>query len=271
MTGTNIQQDQIQHKINQGRDLTFLTFAAKLPNQLEMEPNVKAPVPQTGQPPTLFGVVVFPGFQALDAFGPLDALNTLAHSIPLNLSVIAATLDPVSTKPNPSANFPNPHNSNFAQSILPTHTFDNAPALDVLIIPGGMGSADPEILSAVNFVKKVYPDLKYLITVCSGATIAARAGVLDGKRATTNKMLWAMLVASGPQVKWVPHARWVVDGNIWTSSGVTAGLDAVFAFIEVVYGSKAAETVANMLEYERHTDPSWDPFAELYGLPSSDS
>lgn len=217
--------------------------------------------------PLKFGVLVFPGFQALDAFGPLDALNTLAFTIPLSLSIVAATLDPVSTKP-PNAPADKP---DFCQSIIPTHTFETAPALDVLLVPGGLGTVDPGIQTAIDFIAKVYPSLRYLITVCTGAGIAARAGVLDGKRATTNKFKWAINTALRTEVKWVAQARWVVDGNIWTSSGVSAGLDVVYAFIGEVYGSSVAEKLANMLEYERHTDSNWDPFAKLYDLPETNA
>ena len=62
------------------------------------------------------------------------------------------------------------------------------------------------------------------------------------------------------------HARWVVDGNIWTSSGVSAGIDCMLAFISEVYGEDVAKGIADGMEYERHTDPTWDPFADLYGL-----
>jgi transcriptional regulator GlxA family with amidase domain len=117
----------------------------------------------------------------------------------------------------------------------------------------------------IESTKNVYPSLKYLITVCNGSVLVARAGVLDGKRATTNKSAWK-LTEERPQVNWVSHARWVVDGNIWSSFGISPRLDVTFAFISTVYGATVAEEVANMLEYERHTDPSWDPFAELAGL-----
>ncbi|KAG6855402.1 hypothetical protein H0H87_003467 [Tephrocybe sp. NHM501043] len=218
-----------------------------------------------GPVPVNFGIVVFNGFQALDAFGPLDALNTLSHTFPMKLSILAETLEPVSTKPLYSSSI----GSDFGQSINPTHTFASPPLLDVLLVPGGSGAMHPDnIKSAIDFVKGIYPSLEYLITVCNGAGIAARAGVLDGKKATTDKMLWWQETASREQVKWIAHARWVVDGNVWTSSGVSAGLDAVFAFIAAVYGEEAAEKVSNILEYERHMDPSWDPYAVLYGLPN---
>ncbi|EEB95292.1 hypothetical protein MPER_05757 [Moniliophthora perniciosa FA553] len=217
--------------------------------------------PEGSTRPVNFGVLLFPTFQALDVFGPLDALNILSMSFPLNLSIIAKSLDPVSTKHrDPSLN---PFNSNFGESVVPTHDFDNPPPLDVLLIPGGYGTRADDIGSLIDFIRRTYPSLKYLITVCTGSWLAARAGILDGKRATSNKSAWA----AGPNVKWVSHARWVVDGNIWTSSGVAAGIDVTLAFIEEVYGAKVADDVARVMEYERHTDSTRDPFAEKYNLP----
>jgi len=61
-----------------------------------------------------------------------------------------------------------PGNSSFAQSILPTHTFANAPDLDVLFVPGGAGTRAPDLKSTIDFVRERYPGLKYLITVCTG-------------------------------------------------------------------------------------------------------
>jgi transcriptional regulator GlxA family with amidase domain len=209
-----------------------------------------------------FGCVVFPGFQALDVFGPLDALNVLSWMRQMNLAVIAETLEPVSTKTSR-----NPHQSNFAQSIVPTHTFDTAPPLEVLIVPGGFGNRDPSIQTTVDFIKNRYPELRYLITICTGSAIAAQAGILDGKRATSNKHSWASVTTLGPKVKWVSHARWVIDGNIWTSAGVSAGIDVTLAWIESVYGKDRADMISKGMEYERHQDSSDDPFAKIHGLP----
>lgn len=90
--------------------------------------------------------------------------------------------------------------------------------------------------------------------------------MLDGKRATTNKMAWFEITALGANVDWVPHARWVVDGNVWSSSGVSAGIDVTLAWIEKVYGEEVAKKLANRMEYTRHEDPSYDPFAKVHGL-----
>jgi len=209
---------------------------------------------------------VFPGFQALDVFGPLDALNMLSMSHKMELAVIARSLEPVSTKVNsPTSKAQSPE---FAQSIIPTHTFETCPALDVLIVPGGMGTRGDDLNDIIAFIKARYPSCEYLITVCTGASLAARSGVLDGKRATTNKNAFAWVKSTGPKVHWIGHARWVTDGNIWTAAGVAAGIDCVLAWMEAVYGRDMATKIANMMEYEQHTDPSWDPFAKLHNLPA---
>jgi transcriptional regulator GlxA family with amidase domain len=221
--------------------------------------------------PTRFGYILFPGVEALDVFGPLEALNLLSLTTYLNLTLIAETLDPVSTHLPPWAT--NLVNATFAESVLPTHTFETAPDLGVLIVPGGPGTRAPSPIlnSIIDFVASRYPSLQYLMTVCTGAGIAARAGVLDYKHATTNKKAWAQTTAWGPKVKWVAHARWVQDGNLWTTSGVSAGIDGTIAFIEYVWGNSTATTVANYMEYEGHLNSTEDPFAALYGLTDANN
>ena len=211
-------------------------------------------------------MLLFPEFGILDVFGPLDALDTLSGKHQCDLSIIAASLDPISTSRSPRKN---PKHSTFGASIVPTHTFANIPPLDVLLVPGGRGVEDVGE-EAIAFIRETYPSLKYLISVCNGSGLLARAGVLDSKRATTNKELFAKTAALGPKTQWVTHARWVTDGNIWTSSGVSAGIDVTLAWIEEVFGKELATVVANGMEYERHLDSSNDPFAELWNLTKSE-
>ncbi|TFK79897.1 class I glutamine amidotransferase-like protein, partial [Polyporus arcularius HHB13444] len=123
----------------------------------------------------------------------------------------------------------------------------------------------PTSAAPVSFIEKTYPKLKYLITICNGVELAARAGVLDGKRATGNKDTWQTTIAVRPQVHWVRVARYVVDGNCWTSGGVSAGIDATLAWIAHLYGEEVARKGANLMEYEWRDDRNWDPFAYIFG------
>jgi transcriptional regulator GlxA family with amidase domain len=215
--------------------------------------------------PRSWGVLLFPAFELIDVFGPLNALQTLSRSTSFNLALISETMDPITTKPITPAM--NPFNSSFFPTINPTHTLENAPDLDVLIVPGGVGTRSPLINKTIHYIRDTYPKLQYLITVCTGSLLAAKSGVLDGRNATSNKASWNSTVVMRPQVNWIPHARWTVDGNIWTSSGLSAGIDVTLAFIACKFGDARATEIANFLEYERHTDPSWDPFAKIFGVP----
>ena len=103
-------------------------------------------------------------------------------------------------------------------------------------------------------------------SVCTGSAVLAAAGLLDGYRATSNKRAFTWATSQGPQVEWVPQARWVEDRNRWTSSGVAAGMDMAVALIATLCGKGAAKDAAAQIELEVHTDPDWDPFAKLYGL-----
>ncbi|KAI1766295.1 class I glutamine amidotransferase-like protein [Hypoxylon sp. FL1150] len=218
--------------------------------------------------PTRFAVALFPGFQALDVFGPLDILNLLSKKTPLSLRVLAATPDPVSTSAAGTG-----HTT--GQAVVPTHTFANPGAgglengdddVEVLIVPGGFGTRDPaNIRETVEFVRGAFPNLRFLLTVCTGSAVAAMAGVLNGRRATSNKRAWAWATAQGPKVHWVPHARWVTDGNVWTSSGISAGIDMMYAFVADQFGEDVAQELADAAEYVRNTDPGVDPFAAEAG------
>lgn len=228
-----------------------------------------------------YAIALFPGFEALDAFGPLEILNTLSKQTAIELSVLAATREPVSTRsPDPDAAA---KGSVCSQEIVPTGTFEDFLAsgarsssgegerggkskreIDVLIVPGGAGTRFPEAIQPViDFVRGVYPSLRYAVSVCTGSGVFARAGILDGKRATTNKLRWEDIIALRTEVDWVRNARWVVDGDVWTSSGVSAGIDVTLALAREVYGRDVAVEVARVIEYvwDGGDDGTRDPFA----------
>ncbi|KAL8747621.1 MAG: hypothetical protein Q9190_000512 [Brigantiaea leucoxantha] len=170
-------------------------------------------------------------------------------------------MDPVSTQIDPPKK-----STKFGQSIVPTHTLKDAPALDVLLVPGGLGTRNPDP-ALVDYISNTYPSLKYIISVCTGAGLLARAGVLKDKTATTNKKAFIETSQLGSDTTWLTHARWVEYGNVWTSSGVSAGIDVMYAWIEKVFGDDKAQEIANGSEYRRVKDWRDDPFADLYCLP----
>lgn len=163
--------------------------------------------------------------------GPLAFLN---HIPGIEIHVISDSLSPV-----PSGNVSSSNDRFGGEYYQPTHTMDNAPPLDVLLIPGGLGTRRITTDRRWDqFIAKIYPNIQYIYSVCTGASVVARSGILDGRRATTNKAAFAWVMTQGPKVNWVKEARWVVDGNIWTSSG-EFGIWDVFSKPKCVFFEQA--------------------------------
>ena len=121
-------------------------------------------------------------------------------------------------------------------------------AVDTLIVPGGAGadaaSTDPALVDAV---RRRAPKARRVAGVCTGAFVLAAAGLLDGRRATTHWSACAALAARFPAVRVEPDPIWVRDGAVWTSAGVTAGIDLALALVEDDLGRDAALTIARWL------------------------
>ncbi|KAK3954679.1 class I glutamine amidotransferase-like protein [Pseudoneurospora amorphoporcata] len=231
--------------------------------------------------PKTYALLLFRSFEILDAYGPIEILQFVAKFHPLRLLIFSRSFPgPVLTSPTlPSMN---PQNSSFYPIFNPTHAIPTTEqqwndmrevleSVDVLMVPGGEGVYDPDLEAGgeLAFLRRMKKKDKYLVTVCIGSAVVARAGVLDGRRATTNKMVWGEVTPLGEKVKWVSPARWVVDGNIWTSSGVTSGLDMTFEFVRHMYpdGVAMADLIAGAIEHEPVMDWRDDPFAERFGIP----
>ncbi|KAG8718829.1 hypothetical protein FRC12_009822 [Ceratobasidium sp. 428] len=153
--------------------------------------------------------------------------------------------------------------------VLPSKTFEEVTSkqFDIILIPGGPTARPDQASKAVNdFISKQVTNAKYVLTVCTGSWLLSGSGVLDGKRATTNKFTFNEVKRqTSTAINWVPKARWVVDGNIWTSSGVTAGQDMAFEFLKSIAGEEFAKFAKNVIEL-RATDADDDEFAGVYGL-----
>ncbi|PVI00838.1 class I glutamine amidotransferase-like protein [Periconia macrospinosa] len=206
------------------------------------------------------GQLVYPGFTPLDVFGPFDFLQRVSADYPMTLSTISKHTGPVSSL-NPS--LPN----TISWSVVATHDPTTAPPIDLLMVPGGAPLGNETWM--FDFIAARFADADVVASICSGADSLARAGVLDGKRATTNKRTWEMQTKAGKGVVWVPSARWVRDGKVWSSSGVAAGMDMTYALLKWMYGSEKIDIHFNNAEYAPHVDPDWDPYSKVYNVPGA--
>jgi transcriptional regulator GlxA family with amidase domain len=131
---------------------------------------------------------------------------------------------------------------------LATVKWSEAGEIDTLIVPGGMSAVDsgPSI-DAVHWLRSVSPSCRRVCCVCTGAFIAGRAGLLDGRRVTTHWSAAKRLAAAYPKVEVEPDAMYINDGKFWTSAGVTAGIDLALALVEADHGRDLAQLVARWL------------------------
>lgn len=184
-----------------------------------------------------FGFVAFPGFEELDLVGPWEMVAMWAAYAggPQKRVIVAETLDPVLCDKG--------------LSILPTHTFTDCPSLDYLLVPGGFIIPIEEKLSArvIDFVRDRTPSARAVMSVCSGSFILHQAGVLKGRRAATN---WKAIELQKQLADVTTvEKRWVRDGSVWTSGGVSAGMDMTLAFIADEGGADAASLTQLHAEY----------------------
>jgi cyclohexyl-isocyanide hydratase len=189
------------------------------------------------------GLLLFPNITQLDLTGPYEVFIKFPDA---NVRLIWKTLDPLT--------------AGGGMQIVPDTTFADCPQLDLVCVPGGAGMNpllnDDETLA---FLKQQAANARYVTSVCTGALVLGAAGLLKGKRATTHWMSHDMLEALGA----IPVTeRYVIDGNIVTGGGVTAGIDFALAIAADLHGEDVARSIQLAIEY----DPA-PPFAS--GSPAN--
>ncbi|KAJ3052036.1 hypothetical protein HK097_006968 [Rhizophlyctis rosea] len=196
--------------------------------------------------------------------GPLQLLNSNHLQSHLTLHLLAQTLSPV---PFHSKTFP----ATIQPSLTPTHTFSSHPPLNVLLVPGGMGTrTEVHNKTLMSFLSSfsTTPNIQ-ILSVCTGSLLLAHAGLLQNRRATTNKLRFSEimdLTKDCENITWVKQARWVKDGNVVTASGVAAGMDMTMGMLKEWVGEELAFKVAQDIEFEPQWDSERDPFAAIHGL-----
>lgn len=195
--------------------------------------------------------LVFPGFQTLDFFGPMEMLGDPKYEI--EITTVAQKSAPVTSR--------------HGQRIVPDITIAERSTYDLLLIPGGDAALE-ECTNAemLRWIREVSGSAERVMAVCTGTIVLGMTGLLDERRATTNKQDFTATIHNASKVDWVKEARWVEDGKFFTSSGVSAGMDMALAALADLFGEEKAEETAVGTEYSWHRDPHHDPFAKLAGL-----
>jgi transcriptional regulator GlxA family with amidase domain len=201
------------------------------------------------------GIFLFPGFELLDVFGPAEMFGVV-NVLPETEGVLEVLM---------IAEEPGQVESAQGTKVVVDATFTDAPDLDILLVPGGMGTREQVRNETVlDWLRNQAETVEWLTSVCTGSGLLAKAGVLDGYKATSNKFSFDWVTKQGPDVDWVYEARWVEDRNRMTSSGVSAGMDMSLALLDRLYGEETADMVAKFTEYSCSKDPGIDPFAAYF-------
>jgi transcriptional regulator GlxA family with amidase domain len=205
--------------------------------------------------PRTIGLLVFPNFQLLDAAGPLAAFEVAArHAVPTayRLQVLARTAGPMTSS---------------SGVIMIAESFADAHCVDTLVVSGGIGTRDVAACEAtLAFIREASTTARRVASVCSGAFVLAAAGLLDGRRATTHWRLAGEFARTFPQVQVEADRIFVRDGKVWTSAGITAGIDLALALIADDLGDVATKRTAQELVVYHRRPGGQSQFSALLRL-----
>ncbi len=211
-----------------------------MPNNPRIPPRQTSPAHGAGEVCRV-EILVFPRMQLLDATGPLQVFATA------NELACEAGQDPPYA-PHVVAAQPGPVTASAGLTLIADKLPSARRKLDTLLIAGGAGIHDAATdRSLLRWVTQQAQNSRRTASVCTGAFLLAAAGLLDGKRATTHWQHCAELARRYPAVRVENDPIFVRDGSVWTSAGVTAGIDLALAFVEADLGRAAALAVARQL------------------------
>ena len=202
----------------------------------------------------MIGVLIFPDFQLLDAAGPISVFEIAARSagIAPSIKVMAATPGPVRSSSGAEM---------LARDLNPSG------AISTLIVAGGEGVRTPAACEkTLAFVRAIAKRGGRVASVCSGAYVLAEAGLLDGRRATTHWGRTRHFLRAYPKVKLEADQIFVRDGNIWSSAGITAGIDLALAMVTEDHGEEIAQQTARQLVLYHRRSGGQSQFSSLLEL-----
>ncbi|MDE0727050.1 MAG: DJ-1/PfpI family protein [Alphaproteobacteria bacterium] len=187
---------------------------------------------------TTIGILFFENTEELDAVGPWEVF-TMAAAQRDEIKVVSISERGGTVKCSKGLR------------IVMDHSFADAPKLDVLLVPGGMGTRtevdNPELLA---WIAAVAPDCQWVTSVCTGSYLLAEAGPAAGKRITTHWGAIDMVRQRGKAGGVLENIRYVRDGNLLTSAGVSAGIDMALWLMGEMYSPEFARSVQRNMEYD---------------------
>src|SRR5262249_32747858 len=149
------------------------------------------------QGPRTLGVVLYPKFELLDVYGPVEMFANLTGK--LKVVMVAEKAGPVQSAQG--------------AKVVADFGFDDCPQLDLILVPGGFGTiTELKNTALLDWLRARAEKADIVMSVCPGSALLAKAGLLDGRKATSNKRYFQFAVDAGPKVQWVKKARWVDDG-----------------------------------------------------------
>ncbi len=179
-------------------------------------------------------VLLFKDFETLDVFGPVEILGRLKNHYQVLFCSISGGL------------VKNEHGVSIATAKMESIKKQ----IEIFLIPGGHGTRkEVDNTQLLDQVREVCLASKFVFTVCTGSAILAKTGLLDGKKATSNKKAFDWVTTQGKDVNWIRKARWTKDEKYYTSAGVSAGMDMTLGFLQDIHGIEFARKVAFEIEY----------------------
>ena len=199
------------------------------------------------------GIYLFDQVEALDFAGPYEVFTTASRVAakrqagqhgqpalhePFTVSAIAQGLGPVRARAG--------------LQIVPDHHIDQHPPVDVLVVPGGAVTAEMGKAPVVSWIARTAASSQLTASVCTGAFLLAQAGVLRTQRCTTHWEDLADLQAQFPSLQVLDGPRWVSEGAVVTSAGISAGIDMSLHLVERLAGRELALATARQMDYAWH-------------------
>ncbi len=199
-------------------------------------------------------VVIFPGFQIIDAAGPIGAFEIASRFCPGAYEIAVRAVSPGAVA------------SSSGVSVV-ARALGDATGVDTVMLAGGDGSrAAMRDEALLTFTRLAAVSVRRLSSVCSGAYVLAAAGVLDGRRATTHWSRAEDFSRRFPKVRLEPDRIWIRDDQIWTSAGITAGIDLALAMIDADLGEAIARRTAQQLVVYHRRPSGQSQFSALLEL-----